>query len=148
VPTGMNTGVSITPRLVVSNPARDCPACVSTSKRNEGADVERSLLTSTLSSWDGSRPRLPRFQLEPLFQPGRRRRLRSQDNQCLYSTFLFLLMSFDESQWRRKEIELFTQPILKISLIGKMESRFTTGGKDDKGRWPNADLCQILHSQS
>jgi len=148
VPTGMNTGVSITPRLVVSTPARDCPVCVSTSKRNAGADVERSFLTSALSSWDRSRTRLLRFQLEPLLQWGRQGRLRSQDDQCLCSPFLFLLMSFDESQWRSKEIELLTKPILKITLIGKMESRFTTGGKDDKGRWPNADLRQVLHSQS
>src|ERR1051325_11607987 len=118
----MNTGVSITPRLVVIAPARASPFCACTSKRNASDDSNRSGVIGDDE--------------------------RQADSLSYKLTLLFLLVLFDESQRRRKEIELFTEPILKISLIGKMESRFTTSRKNNKRRRTDADLRQILNSQS
>src|SRR6185503_9921405 len=65
----------------------------------------------------------------------------------LLAAFL-LFVFFNEPQRSREEIELFTQSVLDITCVGKMQSRLAARGEQHKRRRSHSNLSQILNFQS
>src|SRR6185503_1495251 len=131
VPTGMKTGVSITPRRVVNRPARAWEEIDSTSK--------------AMGSFVSGIPRNNHGELHKTIQItnsdcGRA----AQQFTCSLTPGPFLV-PFDDSQRCRKEVELFTQAILHMSFVRKVNSRFAASRENYKRRWAHSNLSQVLY---
>src|SRR5215213_2063540 len=103
VPTGMNTGVSITPRRVVNKPARASPDWAWSSN---SIGAIRRVLPQRRKDAKENLDRLIPLRL------------------CAFAGEL--LMFFDNPQRRRKEVKLLPQTIQHVSLVREMQSRFPT----------------------
>src|SRR5215471_18073070 len=62
--------------------------------------------------------------------------------------FPLLAVSLYEPYRRAEEIKFFTQAILQVSLVRKMQTRAPTGGEEYKRRRPHSDLRHVLHVQA
>src|SRR6266571_2468445 len=136
VPTGIKTGVSITPRRVVSKPERASPSRASTSKLN-GFVFIRNLTAEDAESVAEERRG---FSQRPLRSP--------QPSRRLISSFSLRFMSFDDPDRRRKEIKLFAQAILQMAQKRKVQTSFASGSENHKRRRTHSNLCDVLHVQT